>query len=81
MGCGAGTFQLFVEVPMLAAYDAAPHRGHLEAVLHIFAYLKTHSHLHRDGCFVSHLARLDPWGYRTDPSAYARAARETGTSN
>ena len=28
---------------MLAAYCAAPRKGHLEAVFHIFAYLKGHA--------------------------------------
>jgi len=28
---------------MLAAYCAAPRKGHLEAVIHMFAYLKGHA--------------------------------------
>jgi hypothetical protein len=31
------------EVSMMAAFNAMPRKGHLEAVFHIFAYL--HSHL------------------------------------
>ena len=31
------------EVSMLAAFSAAPRRGHLEAVMHVFAYLKKHN--------------------------------------
>ena len=31
--------------PMLAAYCAAPRKGHLEAVIHMFAYLKGHANL------------------------------------
>jgi hypothetical protein len=30
------------EVSMMAAFIAAPQRGHFEAMLHIFSYLKTH---------------------------------------
>jgi hypothetical protein len=30
------------EVSMMAAYSAAPREGHMEAVMHIFAYLQGH---------------------------------------
>jgi hypothetical protein len=32
------------EVSMLAAYSAAPRQRYLAAILHVFAYLKAHSH-------------------------------------
>ena len=45
------------EVSMLAAYCAAPRTGHLEAVFHMFAYLKSHerSRLVFDPDYVNHI--------------------------
>ena len=37
-----GRVDICCEVSMLAAYCAAPRKGHLEAVFHMFAYLKGH---------------------------------------
>jgi hypothetical protein len=34
-----GRLDIMREVSMLAAFTAAPHVGHLKAVLHIFSYL------------------------------------------
>ena len=38
-----GRVDICCEVSMLAAYCAAPRKGHLEAVIHMFAYLKGHA--------------------------------------
>jgi hypothetical protein len=38
-----GRIDIHNEVSMLAAYTAAPHQGHLDAVFHIYAYLNKHS--------------------------------------
>ena len=37
-----GRLDIFVEVPQLSLHQALPRRGHLEAIYHIFAYLKKH---------------------------------------
>jgi hypothetical protein len=34
------------EVSMLASYTAAPRRGYMEAVLHLFAYIDKHTRIH-----------------------------------
>ena len=38
-----GRVDIYYEVSILSQYLAAPREGHLEAVYHIFAYLKTHT--------------------------------------
>ncbi len=38
-----GRIDICTEASMMAAYSAAPRIGHLEAVMHIYAYLKSHS--------------------------------------
>ena len=40
--CELGRVDIMVEVSMLSAHNAMPRVGHLEAVYHIFAYLKKH---------------------------------------
>jgi hypothetical protein len=37
-----GRLDIYLEVSLLSAYNAQPREGHLEQVLHIFAYLKSH---------------------------------------
>ena len=37
-----GRLDIFVEVSQLSQHQALPRRGHLEAIYHIFAYLKKH---------------------------------------
>ena len=37
-----GRLDIFVEVSQLSQHQALPRRGHLEALYHIFAYLKKH---------------------------------------
>jgi hypothetical protein len=37
-----GRVDIYFEVAVLSQYLASPRQGHLEAVYHIFAYLKTH---------------------------------------
>jgi hypothetical protein len=37
-----GRIDVATEVSMLAAYSAAPRQGHLAAILHVYAYLKSH---------------------------------------
>jgi hypothetical protein len=37
-----GMIDIFVEVSMLSSHNAMPRVGHLEAIYHIFAYLKKH---------------------------------------
>ena len=38
-----GRVAIYLETSLLSQYLASPHEGHLEAVYHIFAYLKTHN--------------------------------------
>jgi hypothetical protein len=40
--CELGRIDILVEVSMLSLHNAMPREGHLEAVYHIFAYLKKH---------------------------------------
>lgn len=40
--CELGRIDILLETSWLSSYNAAPRRGHLEAVYHIFAYLKAH---------------------------------------
>ena len=42
-----GRIDIFLEVSLLSQYQASPRLGHLEAVYHIFAYLKKHPDLGR----------------------------------
>ena len=37
-----GWVDILLEVAMLSAHNALPREGHLEAIYHIFSYLKTH---------------------------------------
>ena len=39
---GLGRVDICVEVSMLSSYLALPRKGHLEQVLHMFAYFKVH---------------------------------------
>jgi hypothetical protein len=41
--CDIGQIDICTEVSMLSSYDAMPHKGHLEAALHVFSYLKLKS--------------------------------------
>ena len=38
-----GRVDILTEVSMLAAYSTAPRLGHLAAVLHLYAYIKSHN--------------------------------------
>lgn len=40
--CEIGRLDILLEVALLSAYLASPREGHLEAVFHIFSYLKHH---------------------------------------
>jgi hypothetical protein len=40
--CELGHIDILFEISLLASHTALPRRGHLEAVYHIFAYLKQH---------------------------------------
>ena len=40
--CELGRVEISAEVSMLAAFSCAPRQGHLDAVLHLFAWLKMH---------------------------------------
>jgi hypothetical protein len=40
--CELGRVDILVEVSMLSSHNAMPRVGHLEAIYHIFAYLKNH---------------------------------------
>jgi Reverse transcriptase (RNA-dependent DNA polymerase) len=52
-----GRIDIAAEVSMLAAFNAAPRRNHLLAVMHIFAWLKTHerSKVVLDPSYVEHV--------------------------
>jgi len=41
-----GRINILTEVSMLSAHNALPREGHLEAVYHIFSYLKGHENSH-----------------------------------
>jgi hypothetical protein len=41
--CELGRIDILLEVSLLASHTAMPRQGHLEAVYHIFAYLKQHT--------------------------------------
>jgi hypothetical protein len=40
--CELGRIDILFEISLLASHTAMPRRGHLEAVYHVFAYLKQH---------------------------------------
>jgi hypothetical protein len=40
--CELGRIDILLEVALLSSFTAMPRRGHMEAVYHIFAYLKQH---------------------------------------
>ena len=41
--CELGRIDICTEVSMLSSYSAMPREGHLEATLHVFSFLKSHS--------------------------------------
>ena len=41
--CELGRFDILLEVSLLSSFSAAPRKGHLEAVYHMFAYLRNHN--------------------------------------
>ena len=57
-----GRIDICTEVSMLASFCAAPRTGHLDAVMHMFAYLATHkrSHIVFDPACVQHQERPKP---------------------
>lgn len=57
-----GRIDICMEVSMLAAFCAAPRQGHLEAVFHMYAYLKQHnrSRLVFDPSYVQHQEQPEP---------------------
>ena len=40
--CKLGRLDILLEVSLLSAFSAAPREGHLDAVYHMFAYLRKH---------------------------------------
>jgi hypothetical protein len=56
--CELGQIDLQTEVSMLAAFSVAPREGHLAAVLHMFACLKTHERSKNvmDPTYINHEA-------------------------
>jgi hypothetical protein len=40
--CEIGRIDILLEVSLMSSYNAYPRRGHLQAVYHIFAYIKQH---------------------------------------
>ena len=60
-----GRIDICEEVSVMASYCAAPRRGHLDAVFHLFAYLNTHnrSKVVFDPSYVPHVEAVQPdWG-------------------
>jgi hypothetical protein len=57
-----GRIDICGEVSMMAAYCAAPRVGHLDAILHMFAYLKSHerSKVVLDPRYVEHEEKVKP---------------------
>ena len=57
-----GRIDITTEVSMLAAFCAAPRQGHLDAVMHIFAYLNKHtrSRIVFDPSYVDHELQEQP---------------------
>jgi hypothetical protein len=62
-----GRLDVYLEVALLSQYLASPREGHLEAVYHIFAYLKAHKK-----CAVV----FDPAPVGLDESAFANVTPE-----
>jgi len=57
-----GRIDICGEVSMLSSYSAAPREGHLEAVLHVFAYLSSHerSRIVMDDAYYPHVELEKP---------------------
>lgn len=57
-----GRIVICAEVSMMASYYAAPRVGHLDTIMHIFAYLNSHeqSCLVFDSSYVGHVDTVDP---------------------
>ena len=68
-----GRIDICTEVSMLASYCAAPREGHLDAVMHMFAYMNLHprSHIVFDPSYVNHTT-----GKRPDWSDFYRDVKE-----
>jgi hypothetical protein len=68
-----GRIDICAEVSIMASYCAAPRVGHLDAVMHIFAYLSTHkrSRIVFDSSYVPHVEQV-----KKDWSDFYRDARE-----
>ena len=57
-----GRIDICTEVSMMASFCAAPRKGHLDAVMHMFAYLNSHerSRIVFDSSYVPHTDTPDP---------------------
>jgi hypothetical protein len=62
-----GRLDIYLETALLSQYLASPREGHLEAVYHIFAYLKAHKK-----CAIV----FDPAGVELDENAFANVNPE-----
>jgi hypothetical protein len=68
-----GRLDIFVKVSQLSQHEALPRRGHLEALYHIFAYLKKHENGAQivfdpnipniDECVFNSNANRQDWGH------------------
>ena len=60
-----GRLDVATEVSMMSAFRALPRQGHLEAVFHLFAYLKDHdrSRLVFDDSYIDHTDYLETDGW------------------
>ena len=69
-----GRVDILLEVSLLSQYQASPREGHLEQVLHVFAFLKKHSKL---TLYMSpELPRYDYGDFRTRKEDFAEIYRD-----
>ena len=73
-----GRVDICCEISMMSSHLAIPRKRHLEEVLHMFAYLKSHAHSEMvfdpsQVEFDKHLLPNKDWGY----SIYAQAASDS----
>ena len=78
--CEIGRLDILYEVALMSQYSAMPRMGHLEQVLHIFGYLKTHKKLRL--CMDCSVPQINPNKFRTyDWEAFYADAKEAIPEN
>ena len=70
-----GRVDILLEVALLSQYSASPREGHLEQLLHIFAFLRRHPKLTL--YLSSEMTKMDFGEFRTNKADFSELYRDT----